>query len=136
MIILLILFEQMSGVCKFTLNIVFEDIFMVSPQIEEVADSIYHDNARGCFRRHHILCLYLIVVGVRIGIEAYSHGKMCLAWQHKCLENHFITLTRKWGIGNGGIGASLFGIFFDRFPTLLKTVVAGKRHLGKHGVGK
>ena len=112
---------------------------MVSPQIEEVADSIYYDSARGCFRRHHILCLYLIVVGVRTVktvIEANSHGKMCLAWQHKCLENHFVAFTRKWGIGNGGIGASLFGLFFDRCPPLLKTVVAGKRHLGKHVVGK
>lgn len=140
MIILLILFEQMSGVCKFALISVFEDIFMVSPQIEEVADSIYHDNARSCFRRHHILCLYPIVLGVRTVktvIEANSHGKMCLAWQHKCLEHHFLAyIIRKWGIGNGGIGASLWGIFFDRFTTLLKTVVAGKRHLGKHVVGK
>ena len=55
----------MSVVCKCLLLIVCEDIFMVSPQIEEVADSIYHDNARGCFRRHHILCLYLIIVGER-----------------------------------------------------------------------
>ena len=45
MIILLILFEQMSGVCKCLLLIVCEDIFMVSSQIEEVAYSIYHDNA-------------------------------------------------------------------------------------------
>ena len=27
-------------------------------------------------------------------------------------------------------------ILFDRYTALLKTVVAGKRHLGKHGVGK
>lgn len=91
----------MSGVCKCLLLIVCEDIFMVSSQIEEVAYSIYHDNARGCFRRHHILCLYLIVVGVRIGFEAYSHGKMGLALQHKCLENHFVAFLmgrghRQW----------------------------------------
>lgn len=110
----------MSGVCKFALNIVFEDIFMVSPQIEEVADSIYHDNARGCFRRHHILCLYLIVVGVRIGIEAYSHGKMGLSWQHKSLEHHILAFTRKWGIGNGCIGASLFEYLLIGSPPCLK----------------
>lgn len=110
----------MSVVCKCLLLIVCEDIFMVSSQIEEVADSIYHDNARSCFRRHHILRLYLIVAGVRIGIEAYSHGKMGLAWQHKCLENHFLTFTRKWGIGNGCIGASLFEYLLIGSPPCLK----------------
>ena len=108
MIILLILIEQTVFVaCKYLLISVCEDIFMVSPQIEEVADSIHHDDARGCFRRYHILRLYLRVEGVRFGIEAHSHGKMGLAWQHKCLEHHFVAFTREGGIGDGCIGASL-----------------------------
>lgn len=108
MINLLILIEQTVFVaCKFALISVFEDIFMVSPQIEEVADSIYYDDARGCFRRHHILRLHPRVEGVRVGTEAYSHGKMSLAWQQKSLEHHFLAFTWEGGIGDGGIGVSL-----------------------------